>query len=167
MPRVGGLGAHQHQRALRKWRVHQQHRARKRQPEVDVVQQEEWRERPQQVEDEQEWPDAEKFLAHPGRAEEPRREQECAHGNQDGRRHHQNVEHQRGLGQRPEQVLNFRQVGQCPHVEADVHQLHQHVQCLNHLTPRLRQVLGRGENPGEDPGFGPGFGIDFGSLPAL
>ena len=62
--------AHQHQRTLGKGRIDEQRGAGQRQAEVDVVQEQKGRERPEQIEGEQKRPYFEDFVARSGRMEE-------------------------------------------------------------------------------------------------
>ncbi len=117
------LKLHQHQRALHKRCVDEQRRAGERQAEVDVVQQEEGRERPEFVEREQERPEHEELFARARRMEEHRAKHKGADGNHDSGRRDEEQESLRGVRQCGEEVVDLRQIGESADVEGQVHQL--------------------------------------------
>jgi len=83
---IGAARAHENQRALGEGRVDEKRGAGERQAEIDVVQKQEGRERPKLIEEEQEGPEGEDFLAAARRVEEDCAEDEGADGDEDGGR---------------------------------------------------------------------------------
>ncbi len=104
---VGGSGSHEDQRALDEGGPDEEGGAGQGESEVDVVKEEEGREGPEDVEGEQERPDAEVFLAEARGAEEDCAEEEGADRDEGGGGDDEGGEDERGAGERGEEVLDF------------------------------------------------------------
>jgi hypothetical protein len=159
----GAAGAHEDERALGEGRVDEQGHAGQGKAEVDVVQQQKGRERPEDIEEEEKRPEAEEFLANSGSAEEDGAENEGADGNEDGGGDDQSHEEERGAGERREQVLDLGEVGERADVETEIHELKKQKESLHHGVGGAGEILGRGEDAVAGAGFWGGFapGVRF------
>src|SRR5579863_2134452 len=104
---VGAARAHEHQRTLSKGRVDQKRHGGQRQPEVDVMEQQERREGPQHVEEQEKRPDGEEFLADRGRSKKHGAEHKGAHGDKDGGGGNEKTKDEGGVGQGRQKIPDF------------------------------------------------------------
>lgn len=114
--------------------------------DVDVVEEEEGRKRPQHVEGKKEGPDAEVEAAEARGAEEDGTEEEGADGDEDGGRDDERREGGGGVGERREQVLDLGEVGERPDVEAQVHELKTEEEIARDGVRDFGEFVGGGED---------------------
>ena len=88
-----------------------------------MVEEEERGQRPEDVEGEEEGPDAEEDCAEARSAEEDGADEERADGNENGGGDDEGGEDKHGVGERGEEVFDFGEVGEGSDVEGEVHGL--------------------------------------------
>jgi len=138
-------GAHEDEGALGEGGVDEQGGAGEGEAVVDVVEEEEWGERPEDVKGEEDGPDFEEFGADCGGVEEGGGEEEGADGDEEDGGDDHEVEDGCGVGERGHEVFNFGEVGERSDVKAEVHELEEEVEGLNDGGGGLGQVGGVGE----------------------
>jgi hypothetical protein len=111
-----------------------------------VVEEKKGREGPEDVEGEEEGPDAEKDCAEAGGAEEDRAEEEGADGDENGGGDDEGGEDERGVGERGEEVLDFGEVGEGSDVEGEVHGLEEEEEVSGYGVGDFGEFFGCGED---------------------
>lgn len=123
-----------------------------------MVEEQEGRERPQDVEGEQGRPHLPEFLADAGRVEEDGAEEKGADRDEHRGGDDEDGENGGGVGQRREEILNFGEVGESADIEAEIHELEKDEESLGDGVGDFGELVECGED-GER-GGGAGFSGD-------
>lgn len=142
-------GAHEDERPLGEGGVDEHCSAGEGEAEVDVMEEEKRRERPENVEGRNEGPELQKFAAGLRSAEGDSAKQEGAHGDECGGGGDEDDLQDAGPGERFEKLLDFGEVGEGSDVEGGVHELHRDEESANDGARRVGELGGRGEDGGE------------------
>ena len=146
---VGGAGSHEDERALGEWRVDEKGGAGQGESEIDVVQEEEGRKSPEDVERQEELPEPKEFFADAGRVEEESAEEKGANGDEDGGGDDEDGEGQRWFGeQRGEEVIDFGEIGEGTDVEGEIHDLEEKEEGLGDGVGDFGELFGRSQDMG-------------------
>jgi hypothetical protein len=110
------------------------------------MEKQEGREGPEDVEGEEEGPDAEVFFAKAGSAEEDRAEEEGADRDEGGGGDDEGGEDEGGAGERGDKVLDFGEIGEGSDVEGEVHDLEEEEEVLGYGVGDFGEFFGGGED---------------------
>lgn len=146
---VGGAGSHKDEGALGEGRPGEEGGAGQGQSEIDVVQEQEGREGPENVEGQEKLPEHEEFFADPGRVEEEGAKEKGADGDENGGGDDEDGEGERRAGQqRGEEVVDFGKIGEGTDVEAEIHDLEEEEEGLRNGVRNFGEFFRRSEDAG-------------------